>query len=107
MMINYCDENKINFIKINQENLNLACEVQNKIFPEEDARQNFIEQINKDPYRKEMDYYIVYEHIESYIQDTQIPIYRSLSQCYRESSNLRIVCLPLVYASIPRILGSN
>ena len=38
----------------------MACKIQNEIFPEEDARQNFIEQINKDPYRKEMDYYIVY-----------------------------------------------
>lgn len=60
MMINNGDEDKINFIKIDQENLNLACEIQNKIFPKEDARQNFIEQINKDSYRKEMDYYIVY-----------------------------------------------
>ena len=51
---------RINFVKITKSNLELACEIQNKIFPEEDARQNFIEQINKDPYRKEMDYYIVY-----------------------------------------------
>lgn len=57
-MVNRSD--KIKFIKINLDNLNLACEVQNKIFPEEDARQNFIEQINNDSYRKEMDYYIVY-----------------------------------------------
>lgn len=53
-------KDKINFIRINQENLNLACEIQNEIFPKEDARQNFIEQINCDPYRKELDYYIVY-----------------------------------------------
>lgn len=51
---------KIIFKKIVEENLELACKIQNEIFPEEDARQNFIEQINKDPYRKEMDYYIVY-----------------------------------------------
>ena len=60
MINDYSDKDKINFIKIEQDNLDLACEVQNKIFPEEDAMQNFIEQINKDPYRKEMDYYIVY-----------------------------------------------
>ena len=53
------DEN-INFIRINKKNIELACKIQNAIFPEEDARQNFIEQINNDPYRKEMDYYIVY-----------------------------------------------
>lgn len=50
----------IKLVKITNENLELACKIQNEIFPEEDARENFIEQINKDPYRKEMDYYIVY-----------------------------------------------
>ena len=60
MKNNYSDNDKIYFVKIDQENLELACQIQNKIFPEEDARQNFIEQINKDPYRKEIDYYIVY-----------------------------------------------
>ncbi|MEE0699599.1 MAG: GNAT family N-acetyltransferase [Bacilli bacterium] len=54
------DKGKISFVRITQENLDLACEIQNKIFPEEDARQNYIEQINKDSYRKELDYYIVY-----------------------------------------------
>ena len=49
MINDYSDKDKINFIKIEQDNLDLACEVQNKIFPEEDAMQNFIEQINKDP----------------------------------------------------------
>lgn len=53
-------KNKVNFIKIIKTNLEIACKIQNTIFPEEDARQNFIEQINQDPYRKEMDYYIVY-----------------------------------------------
>lgn len=53
-------DDKITFQKITNENLELACEIQNTIFPEEDARENFIEQINKDPYRKEMDYYIVF-----------------------------------------------
>lgn len=60
MKDNFYNEDKIRFVKIVFANLELACEIQNKIFPEEDARRNFIEQINKDPYRKEMDYYIVY-----------------------------------------------
>lgn len=51
---------KISFRKINFNNLELACKIQNELFPEEDGRQNFIEQINNDPYRKEQDYYIVY-----------------------------------------------
>ena len=50
----------INFKKITYDNLELACKIQNEIFPEEDARQNFIEQIENDPYRKELDYYIAY-----------------------------------------------
>ena len=50
----------IRFEKITNDNLELACKIQNEIFPEEDARENFIEQINEDPYRKEMDYKIVY-----------------------------------------------
>ena len=48
------------FERITYDNLELACKIQNTIFPEEDGRQNFIEQINKDPYRKEQDYSIVY-----------------------------------------------
>ncbi len=51
---------KIFFERITWDNLELACKIQNEIFPEEDGRQNFIEQIEKDPYRKEQDYYIVY-----------------------------------------------
>jgi RimJ/RimL family protein N-acetyltransferase len=53
-------KHKIEFIKITNDNLELACKVQNEIFPEEDARQNFVEQVNNDPYRKEMNYCIVY-----------------------------------------------
>lgn len=45
--------------KIDYNNLELACKIQNEIFPEEDGRQNFIDQINKNPYRKELDYYVV------------------------------------------------
>lgn len=50
----------LRFDIITYDNLDLACEIQNAIFPEEDARNNFIEQIEKDPYRKEMEYYICY-----------------------------------------------
>ncbi len=48
------------FERITHKNLELACKIQNEIFPDEDARENYIEQINKDPYRKEIDYKIVY-----------------------------------------------
>lgn len=48
------------FKRIVNSNLEVACKIQNEIFPEEDARQNFIDQINNDPYRKELDYRIVY-----------------------------------------------
>lgn len=51
---------KIKFVKVTKNNLDLVCKIQNTLFPEEDGRQNYIESINKDPYRKEMDYYIVY-----------------------------------------------
>ena len=51
---------KISFRKIDFNNLELACKIQNELFPEEDGRKNFIEQINNDPYRKEQEYYIVY-----------------------------------------------
>ena len=47
MKDNFYNEDKIRFVKIVFSNLELACEIQNKIFLEEDARQNFIEQINK------------------------------------------------------------
>ncbi len=52
--------NNIIFEQITYDNLEIACQVQNEIFPLEDARENFLEQIRKDPYRKEMAYYIVY-----------------------------------------------
>lgn len=53
-------DNNIFFKKLNTDNLDLICKIQNTIFPLEDGRQNFIEQINKAAYRKEQDYYIVY-----------------------------------------------
>lgn len=48
------------FKKIDISNYELACKIQNIIFPDEDGSENFKEQINNDPYRKEQDYYIVY-----------------------------------------------
>ena len=53
-------EERIKFQKIVKENLELACKIQNEIFPNEDARENYNECINKAPYRKELDYYIAY-----------------------------------------------
>lgn len=56
----------LKYVEINSENLDLAVKIQNAIFPLEDGRQNYIEGITKDPYRKEMVNYIVY--------DDEIPI---------------------------------
>lgn len=53
-------KDKIRFVRINSDNLELACKIQNEIFKEEDARENYNEQIRNDSYRKEMDYKIVY-----------------------------------------------
>ena len=53
-------EELIRFARITKDNLEIACRVQNDIFPVEDARENYIEMVNQDPYRKELDYYIVY-----------------------------------------------
>lgn len=54
-------KNNLNFKSITMENLELASEIQNKIFPEEDGTQNFIDCIEKNPYRKELDFYIVFD----------------------------------------------
>lgn len=51
----------INFKKITRKNLNLASEIQNKIFPEEDGTQNFIDCIEQNPYRKELNFYIAFD----------------------------------------------
>lgn len=56
----------LRYVEINIENLDLAVRIQNAIFPLEDGRQNYIEGITKDSYRKEMVNYIVY--------DDEIPI---------------------------------
>ena len=54
-------KHNIVFQKITKENLNLASSIQNEIFPEEDGTANFVECIEKDPYRKELDFYIAYD----------------------------------------------
>jgi GNAT superfamily N-acetyltransferase len=51
---------QIHFELITDTNFDIAKRVQNTIFPEEDGGENFKEAIRHDPYRKEMDYYIVY-----------------------------------------------
>lgn len=50
----------LEYIEVNKDNLEIAVKVQNEIFPLEDGRQNYIEGITNDPYRKEMTNYIVY-----------------------------------------------
>ena len=42
----------IKFEEVTKNNLELAVSIQNRIFQDEDGRQNYIEGINKDPYRK-------------------------------------------------------
>ncbi len=51
----------LKYIEVNTDNLELAVKIQNAIFPDEDGRQNYIEGITNDPYRKEMVNYIVYD----------------------------------------------
>lgn len=51
----------LNFIEVTYDNLELAVQIQKQIFPDEDGRQNYIEGITKDPYRKEIVNYIVYD----------------------------------------------
>ena len=53
-------EEKIIFKRITDDNLKIACLIQNKIFPKENAKENYIEQIYNDPDKKEIDYYLVY-----------------------------------------------
>lgn len=50
----------LQYIEVNKDNLELAVKIQNEIFPLENGRQNYIEGITNDPYRKEMTNYIVY-----------------------------------------------
>ncbi len=52
----------LSFIEVTYENLETAVEIQNRIFPGEDGRQNYIDGITKDSYRKEMVNYIVYSN---------------------------------------------
>ena len=54
----------LNFIEVTYDNLELAVQIQNNIFPLEDGRANYIEGITNDPYRKEMVNYIVFDNNE-------------------------------------------
>ena len=56
----------LKYIEVDNNNLDLAVKIQNNLFPLEDGRQNYVEGINNDSYRKEMVNYIVY--------DNEIPI---------------------------------
>ena len=85
----YKMNSKIIFKKIVEKNLELACKIQNEIFPEEDARQNFIEQINKDPYRKEMDYYMYIMEIFQLVLQVYIHNMNILKQLGRIVWNIR------------------
>lgn len=51
---------KLNYVEVDSNNLDLAVKIQNIIFPLEDGRQNYIEGITNNPYRKEMVNYIAY-----------------------------------------------
>ena len=57
------DKMHIKFVEVTQNNLEIAVSLQNKIFPGEDGRENYIEGITNDPYRKEMVNYIIYDDI--------------------------------------------
>lgn len=52
----------LKYIEIDNNNLDLAVKIQNTIFPREDGRQNYIEGITNDPYRKEMINYLVFKN---------------------------------------------
>jgi hypothetical protein len=54
-------ENNITFQRITRENLKLASKIQNEIFPEEDGTQNFIDCIEQNTYRKELDFCIAFD----------------------------------------------
>ena len=54
-------ENNINFVRITRDNLNLASKIQNEIFPNEVGIQNFLDCIEQNPYRKELDFCIVFD----------------------------------------------
>ena len=54
---------QLRFVEVVQDNLELAVNIQNTIFPGENGRQNYIEGITNDPYRKEMVNYIIYDDL--------------------------------------------
>lgn len=52
----------LKYVEIEIDNYDLAVKIQNAIFPLEDGRQNYMEGITNDPYRKEIINYIVYDN---------------------------------------------
>lgn len=50
----------LKYVEVDWDHLELAVKIQNEIFPLENGRQNYIEGITHDPYRKEMINYIVF-----------------------------------------------
>jgi len=50
----------LNFVNVTKDNIEVAIRVQNIIFPYENGTQNFIDSINKHGYRKELNFWIVY-----------------------------------------------
>ncbi len=50
----------LHFAKITKQNFNLAVKIQKEIFPHSDASYNYMEAIEKIPYRKELECWIVY-----------------------------------------------
>ncbi|HBY20179.1 MAG: hypothetical protein A2Y24_02025 [Clostridiales bacterium GWE2_32_10] len=51
----------LRYEKLTKENLDLATEVQNKIFPDENGKKNFIDSIGEHIYRKELIFWIVFK----------------------------------------------
>ncbi len=51
---------ELDFVEVTYENLELAVQIQTQIFPDENGRDNYIEGITKNQYRKEMTNYIVF-----------------------------------------------
>ena len=54
-------KNGLNYVEINEKNIELAIKIQNEIFPNENAAYNYYEFINKIPYRKELIYWLVFD----------------------------------------------
>ena len=51
----------LKYEEVTYDNLDIAIRIQNEIFPDENGKENYIEGITNDPYRKEMINFIVYD----------------------------------------------